>query len=107
MKAAEEKMQRDEYASKLLHDVVEVMNGKNVSSVKLVEGLKGLTVAPWRKFRGTGITTDIIAELLQPFGLGPTKVRVGTGKHGSNDNVFAGYSWKQVKAAVDKHNPKQ
>jgi hypothetical protein len=107
LKTAEDKAQRDEYAARLLNDMAEVMNGKNMGSVKMVEALKELTTSPWRKFRGTGLTADIVAELVQPFGLESTAVRVGTGKHGDNKNVVKGYSWKEVKVVIDKHNPKK
>lgn len=107
MKAAEEKAQRDEYAAMLIHDMVTVMDGKNIGSVVLADALKGITTAPWRKFRGDGITPDIIAELLQPFNLAPDAVRVGKGKHGSNANVVKGYKIADVKAAIEKHNPKR
>lgn len=104
-KEAESQAQQDEYSRWLLCDMAAVMGGANTSSVELVEKLKALTTSPWRKFRGgDGINPDMVAELVDVFGLKPGSVRVGKGKSGSNANVVKGYKASDVKAAIVKHN---
>lgn len=100
----DDQMEDEKYKRQLLSDLANVMNGKNISSQDAVEALKNITTAPWRKYKGVGIDMRKLADMLQQYGVRPSPVRIGTGKHGSNSNVFAGYSYKKVQEANKRVN---
>lgn len=99
----EDKAQDDEYALRLLSDLNGVFqNGsERVSSQDAVAALRSLPTAPWRKFRGDGITMHNIADMLSRFGLRPCPIRVGQGK---TSKVAKGYKKEQVAKVYAKHH---
>ncbi len=62
-----------------LRDLFEAEKGQAyLSSARLAELLRGMEGRPWPEYsRGAGITVHAIARLLRPFGIAPTKERVG------------------------------
>lgn len=96
MGESEDAAQDNEYKLRLLSDLLTVMNGKSMSSQDAVNGLREMPTAPWRKFRGDGITMHNIADMLSQFGVRPVPVRSGK-------KVFRGYKLETVRAAVRKH----
>jgi hypothetical protein len=95
LKGAEDSMQDAEYAERLVRDLLVVMRGKNISSQDAVIRLRSIDVAPWRKFRGDGLTMHNIADLLARFPkVKPVPMRIGK-------KVFKGYKYDAVKSAVD------
>jgi hypothetical protein len=94
-KEAEEK----EYSVRLLNDLEQVMNGKNISSADAVVRLRELPTGPWRKFRGEGVSMNNIADMLARFpGVRPVPIRSTGGRKDSK--VFKGYRIDAVRAAI-------
>jgi hypothetical protein len=102
---SEEDAETAEYSVRLLkdlHSVVASSGRKSVSSVEAVDMLRAMPVAPWRKFRGDGITINNIATMLSAHGVFPKLVRVGkTGKGArANSKPLRGYAKIDLDAAV-------
>lgn len=102
---SEDQMLEEEYGKRLLQDVLEVMDGhaapnrsgrKRVFTADVVERLKGLPLAPWRKFRGVGITPHDVAKMLGNFGVKPKNIRIG----GNAGKVQRGYWQEDVERAL-------
>ncbi len=90
----EEKAIDDEYARRLLVDVLEVMNGhKLVHTGDALDRLKELPTAPWRRYRGEGLTANNMADMLSRFGVEPALLRDGK-------RVARGYRRKDVEKAL-------
>jgi hypothetical protein len=91
-KGAEDKAMDDEYAVRLVRDLHTIIGKDNgISSTDAIEKLKAIETAPWRAYRGDGITALSMAEMLSRFGLSPKTIRIGKGKKHDNRNVFKGY----------------
>jgi hypothetical protein len=91
---AERQAENLEYAERLLRDILVVIDGrKSMFTADVIEGLKAIATAPWRKYRGTGITPMGMAELLDPHGVAPQLVRIGK-------VVQRGYKREDVERAV-------
>jgi hypothetical protein len=101
MAKSENAAQDDEFAVRLLQDLAVVMGGKNLSSIDAVTALRGIVTAPWRKFKGDGITANNIADILASFGVRPQPIRTAGGR--KNSKVFKGYKYAEVKAAAAKN----
>jgi hypothetical protein len=93
----EEETQDDEYAARLLQDMHSVMGGKGMASQDVVEALKEINTAPWRKFRGEGLTMHNIADMMSRFGLRPCTIRIG-------QRVAKGYKWDHVEKTYKEQN---
>jgi hypothetical protein len=90
----EDQAENDEYAKRLLRDLLTVINGdKNITSDVAIERLKALDLAPWRKYRGDGLTMIKMADMLSRFGVSPGSIRQGS-------KVGKGYKKKDVEEAV-------
>jgi len=87
----------DEYAQKLLMDLYGVFlaGAKVLSTRHAIEALKAISVAPWRKFRGSGLDPHDLANMLSRFGVGPVVCRVN-----KDEKVVRGYRLKDVEKAV-------
>lgn len=95
----ENKAEQDEYAKRLLVDMVTVINGaKYISTADAITKLWELEIAPWRKFRGDGLTMHSLADMLSPLGVRPCNIRVGHGR--KNSKVIKGYKMADVKKAL-------
>jgi hypothetical protein len=100
---AEGKARDDEYSIRLIRDMASIIGKeKGISSTDAVEKLRELDLAPWRKFKGTGITVHNLADMLARFNVNPVAIRIGKGKTGSNKNLFKGYRSSDIKTAIDK-----
>ena len=102
MKAAEDRATDDEYAKKALTDLYTlfVMNGKTIRTDDAITELKKIPTAPWRKFRGDGITAHDLANLLNRFGVRPVRIAVGSGR--GNQKFYRGYKRGDVEKAMNK-----
>lgn len=102
MNMFENEAQNDEYAKRLLLDMREVFkvtegdaigdvrnSGKislglmevfysKMSSEEVVEKLHAMPLAPWRKFRGEGLTVGNIPDMLSRFGVKTFQIRFGS-----------------------------
>lgn len=91
----EDQTENDEYAKKLLRDLLTVINGdKNILSTVAVDKLKALDLSPWRKYRGDGLTSIKMADMLSRFGVSPCAIRQGK-------NVGKGYKKEDVEEAIN------
>lgn len=90
----------DEYAQKLLMDLYGILGttGRVVSTKDAVEQLWSIPVAPWRRFRGRGLTAFDLSNMLRRFDVRPVRVSVGTGR--KNRVVLMGYRLEHVEKAV-------
>lgn len=91
----EDAAQDDEYARRLLTDLHAVMRGKHVWSEQAVDALRNLPTAPWRKFRGDGITANNLADILGRFQVSPVLIKM-------QKRVARGYRIEHVTEAL-KH----
>jgi hypothetical protein len=86
----EDKMQDEEYAVRLLRDMLYVIGDqKQITTQEAIPKLREIPTSPWRRFRGDGLKNGIegamvVAGLLSRFGVKPATIRiaakdVGTG----------------------------
>lgn len=96
---AEREAEDDEFARRLVRDLLVVMNGaKRIHTQDAIEKLHALPTGPWRKFRGEGLTATDMSNLLARFGIKPTTIRIGGKK--ADAKVAKGYKVEHVTAAV-------
>ena len=63
-----------------------------------LDALKALPLAPWRKFRGTGLDAIAMARMLKPYGIVPKLIRTN-GKR-ANAKVARGFRKTDVAKAA-------
>ena len=89
--------QGDEYSIRLLKDLHQVMNGeKSIANDDVMSRLKALETAPWRKFRGDGVTKNNVADMLSRFGVHSRPIRQGK-------KVNRGYVLADIEKAVKQY----
>lgn len=104
LKSEEAKEQFDEFSYRLLGDLLAVMDGqKAISTADAIAKLRAIDTAPWRKYKGEGITMFNISDMLSPFGVKPVNIRFGTGRE--NSQVKKGYKRADLVAAAAKNAP--
>lgn len=98
---AEQAAQTDEYSRRLLTDVYALMtwSGRTfIPTTELLQGLKSLDTAPWRRFQGPeGLSVHSISDLLVRFHVRPVVGRVGKGRKDST--TARGYKFADVSRA--------
>lgn len=101
---SEEDATNEEYAERLLKDLHTAMNGdKHLYTNEALDKLKAIPTAPWRKFRGDGLTAIDMGNLLSRFGVAPKLIRTGRKgqKTGTNaERVARGYRAEDVTKAI-------
>jgi uncharacterized protein DUF3631 len=91
---AEKAAEDEEYAIRLLRDLLTVINGaKSVFTADALKKLHELPTGPWRKFRGAGLSDRDMPALLSRFKLEPTLLRIGK-------KVARGYKKADVERAL-------
>jgi hypothetical protein len=86
----EDRMQEEEYAVRLLRDMLHVIGDQNqITTQEAITKLRQILTSPWRRFHGEGLKDGIegamvVAGLLSRFGVKPSTIRiaakdVGTG----------------------------
>ena len=76
LKAEEERVQKLEYAERLLRDSLMVIGERDrIASAELVRGLREIPTSPWRTYEGAGITDISLASMLKLFGVEPKTIR--------------------------------
>ena len=96
---AEEAAANNEYKTRLLNDMVTLSDSKGIKSSELLPKLYSIDVAPWRKYKGRGITLDEVGLLMGMVGVKSKAIRFGKGKNGK---VERGYSAADLKAAINR-----
>jgi len=87
----EEREEQDSLGVRLLADIKAVFEQGQEHTIRssfVVAELRKLEEAPWDSYKGTGLTAQRMAQLLQPFGIKSKKVRQG-------DKTFQGFEQKQ------------
>ena len=98
---SEEEAENDEFARRLLLDMVTVCGkGDAVYTADALDQLKALPTGPWRKFRGVGLTMHDLANLLSRFGVRPVNVRTKGGR--ANSKVVKGYKRDALVKAAEQ-----
>lgn len=93
---AEDKTQNDAYGERLLRDLADVFgNDTALSTDEAIERLQAIPTAPWRRFRGDGLSPMRVAELLSPFDVRPRNTKI-------RKRVVRGYKADEVRAALQK-----
>jgi hypothetical protein len=84
----------------LLRDMLKLSQGaKWITSANLIESLKKIPTSPWRMFRGTGLTHQDAALLLDGLNIHPKPIRVKPGKH-TKGAIARGYMRTDLVAAA-------
>lgn len=95
--SAEKRAERAEYCVRLIRDLVTVIGeNKNLFSADVVTALKALPTAPWRRYKGRGLTDQDIGFLLPPR-LRAKNIRTNAKRDGKGQQVRRGW----VKADLD------
>lgn len=95
----ESKIADDEYATRLLRDVCEIVDGKKyLPTSEILEKLRAIPTAPWRVYKGEGITMHSLATMLSRFGVAPRSVQTGKGR--KDRKVSKGYWGDELRAAL-------
>lgn len=93
----EQAAQDDEYAVRLLADMrTAIGKDKYLTTVDMLERLKAMPLAPWRKYRGEGLTVHTLASMVKRFGLAPKNIRLPGGRSAP---VVKGYKKQDIDAA--------
>lgn len=91
-----------EYGRKALVDMWQVFVQKgaktSIPSLDMLAFMKEIPTAPWRKYRGEGLSYENLANLVQRFGVKPMRGRNGNGRSAPSCRV---YLRKQVEAAIN------
>lgn len=95
LQGAEEAAEDDEYSRRLLRDLAAIFRKgeRGVFTKDALTRLHELTVGPWRKFRGEGLTAIDMANMLSRFGLEPKLLKI-------KGTVARGYSRDVVERAA-------
>lgn len=98
----EKKAEQDEFVIRLLNDMVAVMSDKQPATGEtLVTALRNIPTAPWRRFRGAGLTVHNIADMLSAVGVKTKVTRFGNGRKESK--TLRAYHYKDVVDAVKRN----
>ncbi len=91
-------VRREEYGKRAIADLLFLTKKvKYIESKNAVKLLRGIDIAPWRKFEGTGLDNmKKLADLVGIFELRPKLIRDG-------ENVFRGYLQKDILQSAKKY----
>lgn len=103
LKNADDAAADDTYARQALADLTAILSRGSavaVSTDHAVTAMKQIATAPWRTYRGGGLTPILLANLLSRFGVTPKNCRFG--KRADN-TVKRGYRRDDVRKALAHH----
>lgn len=93
-------VEREEYAKRLLTDMLKITERKEFSkaieSRNAIKLLHEINIAPWRKYQGTGLDMTMLSDLLGIYELRPRVCRIG-------ENIFRGYLRKDILECAKKY----
>lgn len=103
----EDKALQEQYSFRLLLDMNTVLSAHSHQSMPteaLIEALKSLPTAPWRKFRSDdGLTAKNLADMVARFeGVRPKLIRGAKIAKGQYGNVKRGYRQSDVQRAIER-----
>lgn len=102
----ERQAEEDEYARRLVRDLLTVMDGaRHIYSTDALPKLFALPTGPWRKFRGEGLSAIDMSNMLSRFEVKPKNIRDTKG--GRKAVVRRGYTRESVVTAIKKHGLEQ
>lgn len=114
---AEATIRREEYARRAVADLLAVTdpewhspnhkkNGAYSEAIPATEAvavLKEIDIAPWRKYEGTGLEGRMLADLVAVLELRSKPIRNGGPFNGKKQNVFRGFTRKDILACAKKY----
>lgn len=96
----EQKADDQEAQILLLRDMLALTDGhKWITSANLIDSLKAIPTSPWRMFRGTGLTAQDAAFLLDSLNIRPKPIRILPGKY-TKGAIQRGYMRTDLVAAA-------
>lgn len=98
LRQQEAERQQEAYGERALRDMARVIDGHGLLTPKdAVAALRNIDVAPWRMYRGTGLTEIMLAQLLKPFGVNTQVKRIGRGvKHSKPTRGYLSHDIRQA-----------
>lgn len=101
---AETAIENDQYSAQALRDMADVFRRTGQTRLfteDVLQGMRDIPTAPWRRFRGEGLTAQVLSNLVSRFGVKPKLVRAPRrGK--SVDVAKRGYQLANVKKGLAK-----
>jgi hypothetical protein len=102
---AEEKANRAEMSERLVRDLASLCGkDKGIASAEAVDKLKAIPTAPWRKYKGHGITMIEVSYLLDVFGIQPKVIRRdktnGRKSKSGDGSTYRGYTRESLHGAM-------
>lgn len=95
------KLEDHRHAMRLLRDILSVMDQRDrIKSAELLDELKMLPAAPWRKFKRVGLTFESMARMLEPYRVEPRTIRFANEQ--SSQAVAKGYYRGDVEEALSQ-----
>lgn len=101
----EDRVQEEEYAVWLLHDMLRVIGDqKQITTQEALAKLRDIPTSPWRRFRGDGLKDGIdgamvVAGLLSRFGVKPSTIRIAA-KNVATGSTAKGYKYDTLLNAL-------
>lgn len=102
LESEEDSAQKDEYRKRLLldlHSLFVVGGFSTITSQDALKQLLEIPTAPWRKFKGEGLTMNVMADMLSIFHVRPIIIQTGKGR--KERKVARGYKAQVVFDAVN------
>ena len=93
----------DEYGRRLLIDLYGLVSGTNgnvIPSQQAIDMLKAIPTAPWRKFRGAGLTVHDLGNMLSRFGVKSRKIQIGKGR--KERKLLQGYKREDIEKGMER-----
>jgi hypothetical protein len=101
---AERTIRREEYARRAIADLLTITEKRDsVPATEAVALLKEIDIAPWRKYEGTGLEGRMLADLVAVLELRSKPIRSGGPFNGKKQNVFRGFTRKDILACAKKY----
>jgi hypothetical protein len=103
----EDKAQEQEYATRLLRDMVAVtVDRDQITTQEAIAKLREIPTSPWRRFRGDGLKDGIegamvLAGLLSRFGVKPATIRIAPKNLGTGSTA-KGYKRQALLKALNE-----
>jgi len=101
----EDRMQEEEYAVRLLKDMLHVIcDQKQITTQEAITKLRQIPTSPWRRFRGDGLKDGIegamvVAGLLSQFGVKSSTIRIAA-KNVGTGSTAKGYKRRDLLNAL-------